>query len=141
MSIQFNRQKIFLFQAIHFWQLFLIQSIQFSTSIVFVHTQLNVKTVLLLKNHFSVSSVLMSKTILFLTVQFCISAQFSSICPIDRTLSGATTPGQSRPGSDGNEGLHCIPQSPTITGMSPSDCLVSYPGHFLGRGCYPSTEM
>ena len=29
----------------------------------------------------------------------------------DSTLSGATTPGQSGPGSDGNEGELCIPQS------------------------------
>ena len=36
-------------------------------------------------------------------IQFSISMQFSSISPIDRTLSGASTPGQSRPGSDGNE--------------------------------------
>ena len=27
----------------------------------------------------------------------------SSIWPIDRTLTGAITPGQSEPGSDGNE--------------------------------------
>ena len=25
----------------------------------------------------------------------------------------------------------CIPQSSSITGASPSDCLVSYPGHVL----------
>ena len=31
------------------------------------------------------------------------SMQFSSICPIDRTLPSATTPGQRGPGSDGNE--------------------------------------
>ena len=35
--------------------------------------------------------------------------QFSSIWPIDRTLLGATTPGQSEPGSDGNEGVLRIP--------------------------------
>ena len=63
--------------------------IQFS--IVFVYKQLNVKT------------------FLFQTIQFSISTQFSSIWPIDRTLSGATTPGQSRPGSDGNEGVLYIP--------------------------------
>ena len=50
---------------------------------------------------------------------------------MDRALSGATTPGQSGPGSDDNEGVLCIPQSPSITGTSPSDCLVSYPGHLL----------
>ena len=31
--------------------------------------------------------------------------RFSSIQPIDMTLIGATTPGQSGPGSDGNEGI------------------------------------
>ena len=31
------------------------------------------------------------------------TTQFSSILPIDRTLPGATTPGQSGPESDGNE--------------------------------------
>ena len=52
--------------------------------------------------------------------------------PIYRTLSGATTPGQSGPGSNGNEGVLRIPQSSSIAGTSPSDCLVSYPGHSLG---------
>ena len=52
----------------------------------------------------------------------------------DRALSGATTPGQSGPGSDGNEGLLHIPQSSSITGTSPADCLVSYRGHSLGGG-------
>ena len=37
----------------------------------------------------------------------------SSVWPIDRTLSGATTPGQSRPGSDGNEAvLQILQRSP-----------------------------
>ena len=40
----------------------------------------------------------------------------SSIWPIDRTLSGATTPGQSGPESDGNEGVLRIPQSSSIIG-------------------------
>ena len=55
-------------------------------------------------------------------------------------LSGATIPGQSGPGSNGNEGVLRIPQSPSITGTSPSDCLVSYLGHSLG-GSYPSAEL
>ena len=76
----------------------------------------------------------MSKTVLFLKIQFNISTQFSSIWSIDRTLSGATTPNQSEHGSYGNEGVLRIPQT------SPSDCSVSYPGHMLG-GSYPSTEM
>ena len=59
---------------------------------------------------------------------------------MDRALSGATTPGQSGPGSDGNERILHIPQSSCITGTSPSDCLVSYPGHSLGES-YPSVEV
>ena len=58
---------------------------------------------------------------------------------MDRVLPGATIPGQSRPGSNGDEGVVRIPQSPSITGTSPSDCLVSYPGHSLG-GSYPSAK-
>ena len=42
-------------------------------------------------------------------------------------LSGATTPGQSGAGSDGNEKVLHISQSSSITGISPSDCLESYP--------------
>ena len=37
----------------------------------------------------------------------------SSIWPIDRILSGATTPSQSGPGSNGNEGVFHIPHSST----------------------------
>ena len=37
----------------------------------------------------------MLKTILFQTIRFSISTLFSSIRPIDRTLSGATIPDQS----------------------------------------------
>ena len=38
-------------------------------------------------------------------------------------LSGATAPGQSGPGSDGNEVVLRIPQSSNTAGTSPSDCL------------------
>ena len=116
MITQFNCQKTFLFQAIQFSQTVLIQTIQFS-----------------------LSTVLMSKTVLFQTIQFCINTQFSSICLIDRSLSGTTTPSQSVPGSDGNKGVIHIHQSSCITGTSPSDCLVSYTGHSLGKS-YPSAE-
>ena len=78
-----------------------------------------------------------TKTILFQTTQFSISTQFSSSLPIDRILSGATTPGKSGPGSDDNEGILRILQSSSITGTSASDCLVSYPGHLLGEGLLP----
>ena len=57
--------------------------------------------------------------------------QISSIDPIDRALSGATIPDQSRPGNNGNEGVLCVPQSSRITGTSPSDCLVLYLGYSL----------
>ena len=73
----------------------------------------------------------MSKTVLFRAIQFSMSTQFSSIWPLDRTLSGATTPGQSGLGSCDNEGVLRIPKNSRITGASPSDCLVSYLGLLL----------
>ena len=79
MSTQFNCQKTFLFQAIKFSQTILIQTIQFSISIDFVYTQLNVKTVIFQIIQFSISTVSISKTVLFQTIQFSISMQFSSI--------------------------------------------------------------
>ena len=57
----------------------------------------------------------------------------SFIWPIDRTLSGATTLGQNGFVSKGNEGALHIFQYSSITAASPSDCLMSYPGHTLGR--------
>ena len=54
-------------------------------------------------------------------ILFTISSQFSSIWPIDRIPSGATTPSLSGPGVDGNEGVPRIPQSFNITGTLPSD--------------------
>ena len=53
--------------------------------------------------------------------------QFSYIQPIDRALSGATILRQSGPGSNGNEEVLRIPQSFSISGTLPSDCLLS--GH------------
>ena len=55
----------------------------------------------------------------------------SSIWPINRTLSDATTPGQSGRANNGNKVVHSIPQSLNITGARPSYCLVSYPEHFF----------
>ena len=57
----------------------------------------------------------------------------SSIWPIDQTLSGATTPGQSGPGSDDNEGVLIILQNSSIAGASLSVCLVSLSGHLWGE--------
>ena len=47
---------------------------------------------------------------------------------------------KSGPGSDGNREVLSILQSSSIATTSPSDCLVSYPGHSLGEGSYPSAE-
>ena len=100
-----------------------------------VYTQLNVKIILFQTFQFSINTQFQcQRTVLFQTIQFSISTQFSSIWPTDRTLLGATTLGQSEPGSDGNEGVLCIPQSSSITGTSLSDYLVSCPGHLLGGG-------
>ena len=74
----------------------------------------------------------MDPTVLFKTIQFSISHLFAlgvNVKQIYRTLSGATSLGQSGLGTDGNEGVLCIPQSSSIIGAPPSDCLVSYPGH------------
>ena len=38
----------------------------------------------------------------------------SSIWPIDKTLSSATTLGQSGPGSDGNEVYFAFPETPAL---------------------------
>ena len=76
------------------------------------------------------------QTVLVQAIQCSISIQFSSIRPISRTLSGATTPGQSESGCYDNKGVLRIPQSFSMTGTSPSDCLVSYPWYLLG-GVFP----
>ena len=47
----------------------------------------------------------------------------SSIWPIDRALSGASTQGHSGPGSDSNERVLYIPETSSITGAILSDCL------------------
>ena len=55
-------------------------------------------------------------------IQFSISTQFSSVWTKDRTLSSATTPGQSGYRSNDNKGVLRITQSSSITGALPSDC-------------------
>ena len=56
----------------------------------------------------------MSKTVPFQIIQFCISTQFSSIWPIDRTLSGATTLGQSGPGAMAIKGYSASLKAPEL---------------------------
>ena len=53
----------------------------------------------------------------------------SFIWPIGRTLSGATILGYSGFGSNSNKEVLYIPQIFSITGASPSDCLMLDPGH------------
>ena len=44
------------------------------------------------------------------------------------------------PGAMAMKGVLRIPQTSCIAGTSPSDCLVSYAGHLLVGGSYPSAE-
>ena len=62
----------------------------------------------------------------------------NSIWPIDKTLSGANSCGQSVPGSNGNERVLHIPQSSGISRAS--DCLMSNPGNLL-MGSFPYAKM
>ena len=55
----------------------------------------------------------------------------NSIWFVDGNLTGTTSPGQSRPGSNGNEGVLHISQS-FSTGASVSNDLVSYQEYSLG---------
>ena len=103
--------QLFVYTQLNF-QSVLFQTIQFSIDTqFFVYTQLNVKIVL------------------FQAIQFSISTQFkcqTSILPIDRNLSSAITPSLIGPGSEGNEGVLCIPQNSCITRASLLDYLMSY---------------
>ena len=67
--------------------------------------------------------------------------QFSSIQPIDMALSGATTPGQSGHGGNGNEGVRHIPQNPCI--LEPLHQIVKchIQDTYWGGGSYPSAEV
>ena len=88
------------------------KTVLFKTILFGISTQLNDKTVPFQTIQFSISiKVLILKQFYF---NFSKNAQFSSIWPIDRTLSGATTPDQSGPGSDGNEGYSAFPKAPAL---------------------------
>ena len=111
------------------------------------YTQLNDETVLFLIIHFN--KVNWSQALLCITnssikhqsfvyIQFeCLTAL---VWPIDRTQSNATTWGLSGPRSNDNEGVLCIPQSSSITWISPSDCLVSHLGYSLGLSYPPADD-
>ena len=87
-----------------------------------------------IKNQPSIYTQLNVQTALLQTIQFSTRTQFTSVWPIHRSLSWATTLDQSRPGSDGKKRVLHIPQNSGITGALPSDCLMSYTGHSLWRG-------
>ena len=67
----------------------------------------------------------------FQTIQFSLCTQFK--WPIGRTKSGSTTPVKNGLGSNGNEGVLRIPQSSSITGVSPSDFLCHIQDSHWGR--------
>ena len=79
-----------------------------------------------IKHQSFIYAELNAKTVLFQIIQFCISSPSSFIWPTDRTLSSATTPGQSAPWNDGYKEVLRILQSSSISEASPSDCLESY---------------
>ena len=58
---------------------------------------------------------------------------------MDRALSGATTQGQSGPGSNGKEGALRNPQGPSITGTIRLFSVIS--GHSLGVGSAEKQSM
>ena len=60
--------------------------------------------------------------------------------PINRNLSGATTPSQSELGSDGNKAVLHIPQGSSNTAAPSSGCLMLYSGHFMDES-YFSADM
>ena len=50
---------------------------------------------------------------------------------MNRTLSGTTTLGLNRPGSDDNKLVLYISQSSSITEALPSDCLLPFTGSYI----------
>ena len=64
-----------------------------------------------------------STLIILFNITHPIKCLNSSSWPIDETLTGTTTPGQSGPKSNSNEEVLQIPQS-SRTEISPSDCLM-----------------
>ena len=89
-------------------------SIQLNISHLFTHSWM-IKTVRFQAIQSNINHLLGHRQkvkVLFLAIWFNITHLFvhslnvkSSIWPIDRTLSGATTPGQNGPRSNGNEGV------------------------------------
>ena len=94
----------------------------------FVYTQLNNQTVLFLTIQFGMS---------FVCTQF--KCQTCSIWPIDRTLSGATTPTWVDLGAMAMKGYSTFPKAKTLP--EPRHLTVSYCRHLFGGMSYSSVEM
>ena len=111
---QFNISAVFCLlivnmeKQLHFKQFSLVNKVK-RVQVLPCITNNSIKQVIYLR-------IIKCQTVLFQTIQFSISTQFSSIWPIDRTLSGATTPGQSGSGRTVIKGVLNIPQSSNITG-------------------------
>ena len=96
----------------------------------FICTQLNCS------KYYHIKLSKLTSVIFLLTVKWL----SKSIWLIGGILTGITTLGQSRPGSNGNKGAHYIPQS-SRTEAALSGRLLSYPGHSLMGSSYPSAGM
>ena len=68
------------------------------------------------------------------------SVEYKNTVESFRALSATIPLGRSQPESYDNEVVFRFPQSPSITGASLADCLVSNQGHSLGE-TYTSAEM
>ena len=80
-----------------------------------------------------------SKTVLFQTIQFSISTQFSSFDHWIGPYQVLQLQDRVDRGAMAMKGYSVIPQSISITGISPSDCLVSYLGYSL-RKSFPFAD-
>ena len=65
---------------------------------------------------------------------------FSYICPIDRALPGATTPGQKGTGSDGNKVMFRIFDAPTSVQLHHLIVFIVISRTLVGQ-FYPSGEV
>ena len=90
------------------------KTVSFQTILWSISTQFKCKYTVYLSKTFLFRVIHFSQTVLIQAIQFRISTQFSSIWPIDRTLSGTTTPRLSGHESDGNEGIPHIPIGPAF---------------------------
>ena len=131
LSIQY--QSFICRQRSYYKYCYLTQIILFNTILSFTHSQI-VPSIAIYSNNSISNNVWFNVSHLFANSLSC-----SSIWPIDKTLTGATTPSQSGTGSNSNKGELHIPQS-SKTGTSPSYSFMSYSGHSLVES-YHNAEM